>query len=135
MKDALILGGSALVVAIIVLIAWALGFRNRARIANAADARAAFAAADADAVIAELALDQRFTAAIARLTDGRIALAKAVADDVAARVLRREDGLRVSLRQTKQGWIADARTPELGFPDVRLRLSDPPDWLKALAQP
>ncbi len=97
MSDALVLAGSALVVAVLVAIAALLGFRERARLMSRADVAAALAATDRAASIVDAAFDREGRAAIATLADGRLALAKAMGDHIAVRIVA-PNALRVRIR-------------------------------------
>lgn len=118
--------GSAAAVAALVVIAWLLGFRVRARLASEEDARAAIEAYEPGAVVAGVVLDTKGLAALARLSDGRLALARSMGDRIAVRTAPSRN---VRVRMMKAGLIATL--PDIGYPPLRVRIDDaPPDWLK-----
>ncbi len=118
--------GSAAAVAALVVIAWLLGFRVRARLASEEDARAAIEACEPGAAVAGVVLDTKGLSALARLADGRLALARSMGDRIAVRTAPSRN---VRVRMMKAGLIATL--PDIGYPPLRVRIDDaPPDWLK-----
>lgn len=137
MSDALVLAGSALVVAVLVAIAALLGFRERARLMSRADVAAALAATDRAASIVDAAFDREGRAAIATLADGRLALAKAMGDHIAVRIVA-PNALRVRIRARirarGEAALVRAGVADFGFPGITLHVVRTPDWLTAMVQ-
>ena len=124
--DLLVLAGSAAVVALLIGVAAALGFRQTARLDEAELGR--LAAAEG-VRIENAVLDARGRSALALLTGGKVLIARVMADGVSARAAPRE---AVKLR------IAGQRLrivfTDLGFAPLSLSFKDvAPDWLRALA--
>jgi hypothetical protein len=122
--EAPILAGSAGVVVFMVVVAYLLGFRARARLDEAALQR--LAATEGASVEASV-IDADGGVALARLADGRLMVARAMGADVSARVTRAE-AVRVNVR----GGRLSARFADLGFPPLQMRLQDSPAWLSEL---
>lgn len=131
MTDVYVLGGSLIVIAIMVAAAALLGFRQSSRILDEASLRQVIADADPDARVQAALLDAEGRAALALLADGRMIAARAVGDGFALRSFA-SSGLR--LRQ--EGLRLIATFGELGFPPLHMTLKDdaPPPWLTALVR-
>lgn len=126
--QAAVLGGSAAVVALMVGMAWLLGFRGAARIDHAELSRL-LALAEPGAQLADevIAVDGR--AALARVNNGKLLVARSMGNDVSVRLYPMS---AVTL------CLADKRVvatfADIGFPTLNMRLEhDPPPWLGALA--
>ncbi|MBI1251061.1 MAG: hypothetical protein GC189_06295 [Alphaproteobacteria bacterium] len=128
MNEIVFLGASALIVAVLALIAAAMGFRARVQLVTREDVQRALDAAEPGALLREVAIDQKGRAAIALLSDGRVALIKAMADGAAVRALK-TDQVRVRVTAAKAGVRVRASMPDFGFPSVVLSLGAAPDWL------
>jgi len=114
---------SAAAVAFMALLAYALGFRTRARITDEAHLRALIADAEPGAEIASAVRDQDGRAGIARLTDGRWAAVASMGDRLAVRMF-------ANARIARRGDVVKARFADAGFPGLTLRLDAPaPEWL------
>ena len=114
---------SAAAVAFMVLIAFALGFRDRARLADEAHLRALIAEAEPGANITDAVLDQDGRSGIARLADGRWAVVASMGDRLAVRTF-------ANARIAQRGGVVRARFADAGFPGLTLRLEAPaPEWL------
>jgi len=116
MSDLYVTLGSAAAVLIMAAIAYALGFRQPARIADEAALRALIAEAEPNARIANAYVDQRGRAGLAELADSRWAAAVAIGDRIALRVFAHADIRR-------DGAKLRARFSDAGFPDLTLRLA------------
>ena len=119
------LAGSVIAVTLMVGLAAALGFRNTAKLDEAALARLA-AAEGASVEGAVVSRDGKH--ALARLTGGMLMVARAMGNDVSARVA---PARAVRLK------VADGRLratfADLGFPALNMRLQHSPAWLEELA--
>ena len=122
MSDLVILAASAGGVLLMIAVAAALGFRQRARIN--AESLAEIAAGENARVEASIA-DADGRAAVARLSDGKWLVARVMADGVGARVLA-PDAVRV--RATPKG--LKLMFADLGFPSLHLNFTGAaPTWL------
>ena len=83
--ELVLLAGSGLAVAGLAALAWLLGFRSRARIADAGELAALVAREEPAARIVEAGLDAGGAAAVAWLADGRVFVAKSMGSRVATR--------------------------------------------------
>lgn len=126
MNDAVVLAASAVVVAVMALIARAMGFRVKGRFADAEAVRAAIRRVEAQAVVEDVAIDGAW--AIARLGDGRLALARALGDGATARILA-AGAPRPRVKAAKTGVRVIVPGLDVGFPGGVLRLAAAPDWL------
>lgn len=126
MNDGVVLAASAVVVAVMALIARAMGFRVKGRFADAAAVEAAVRRVDAQAAISDLLIDGAW--AIARLKDGRIALARALGDGVTARILA-PSAPRPRVKPAKTGVRVIVPSLDVGFPGGVLKAPAAPDWL------
>lgn len=124
--ELMLLAGSTLAVAGLAALAWLLGFRDRARIADAGQFAALLAREEPGARIAELGVDAGGSAAVAWLADGRVFVAKGMGSRVATRSFRAAD-VRLRLRRD----AVELRFADAGFPVLRLR--EAPAWLRARA--
>lgn len=125
MNDAVVLGASAVTVAILFGIAVVAGFRVRGRLDEAA-VRAAVARLDPRARATDMAIGDGL--AIARLADGRFAIVRAMGDGASARLLVK-DRARFRVRRTKTGVALVAPGIDPGFPGGAVRVPETPDWL------
>ncbi len=123
MNQIVVLGGSAAVIALMLLIAALLGFWQTARI-DAVALERLLADAEPDARIAESAIADDGRVALARLSDARVLIAKAMGDRIA---LRTYPSPAVTLRLRDRR--LRAAFADLGFPTLNMKLSDPPRWL------
>jgi hypothetical protein len=124
--ELVLLAGSALAVAGLVALAWLLGFRSRARIADAAELAALLAREEPAARIVAAGLDAGGAAAVAWLADGRVFVAKCMGSRIATRSFPAAD---VRVRARRDG--VELNFADLGFPAVVL--NDAPAWLRARA--
>jgi len=124
--ELVLLAGSAVAVASLAALAWLLGFRSRARIADAGELAALVAREEPAARIVEAGLDAGGAAAVAWLADGRVFVAKSMGSRVATRSF---PAAEVRLRARRDG--VELRFADLGFPAVVLRRA--PAWLRARA--
>jgi hypothetical protein len=111
----LLLAGSALAVAGLAALAWLLGFRARARIADAGAFATLLAREEPAARIADLGIDADGSAAAAWLGDGRVFVAKSMGSHVATRSFPAAD---VRLRARRDG--VELHFADAGFPAVVL---------------
>lgn len=123
--EAPVLAGSAAVVALMVFIAWMLGFRRAARLDEAELARIA-AAEGASVEGAVIAPDGK--SAFARLSGGKLMIVRVMGDDVSARIAP-ASAARVSLA----GGKLSAAFGDLGYPPLHMRVQAAPPWLAELA--
>ena len=126
MTDVLVLAVSAAVVALLALIAQALGFRVKGRFADAAAVGAAVARVEPRAVVRDAVIDGAW--AIALLEDGRLAVARAVGDSATARILC-AGAPRPRVKRVKTGVRIIVPGFDMGFPGGALRLATAPAWL------
>lgn len=126
MTDALVLAASAVVVALLALIAQALGFRVKGRFADAAAVGAAITRVEPRAVVRDVVIDGVW--AIALLEDGRLAVARAVGDSATARILG-ASAPRPRVKPVKTGVRIIVPGLDVGFPGGALRLQTAPAWL------
>lgn len=126
MNDWVVLAGSAVVVAVMAIVARAMGFRVKGRFVDAAAVRDAVRRVDPRAEVQDVAIDGAW--AIARLGDGRLALARAMGDGATARVLA-PTAPRPRVKPGKKGVRVIVRGLDVGFPGGVLRLSSAPEWL------
>jgi hypothetical protein len=122
-----VLGGSAVVVALMIGVAAVLGFRQTARI-ELAELERLLAASEPGARIAEAAIGADGRAALARLADGRVLAAKAMGDGVSLRSYP-ASAVRVTLGDGR----VRAAFADLGFPTLDMKLDNAPRWLADLA--
>jgi hypothetical protein len=127
MKDLIVLGASAAVVLLMVLVAMILGFRARARV-DASELERLVALSEPGARIADAAIADDGHAALARLADGKLVVAKSMGDRV---TLRLHAPASVAFK-LKAGSVS-ATFADLGFPVLHMKLNDPPRWLADLA--
>jgi hypothetical protein len=126
--DLIITAGSAAVVALLVLVAWAMGFRKTAQL-DAETLSRELAAAEPRARLVEAVFAADGRSAIARLTDGKLVTARVMADGVSLRILA-AGAAKLSLRSGN----AIVAFADLGYPPLNLKLKEEaPAWLKALA--
>ncbi|MBI1187995.1 MAG: hypothetical protein GC206_11815 [Alphaproteobacteria bacterium] len=120
-------GGAVLA---LILIAWALGFRDAARVANDDDVRRAIAGHEPAATLGATLIDARGRAALAQLGDGRFAAVRALGDAFAVRVFKAG---AARIRPTRRGVIVTFA--DIGFPSLEIRSAvAPPDWLAPLME-
>lgn len=124
-EEAPTLIGSVVAVAFMVGVAALLGFRNTARIDDAALQRLAAAEGSRieSAVVASNA-----KSALARLDGGKLMIARVMGADISARVVPASVA-RVRSRNGKLS-VAFADT---GFPPLHMKLQETPPWLAQLA--
>jgi hypothetical protein len=128
MNDYVVVAGSAAVVALMVGIAWALGFRQAARI-DADELARLLDLSEPGARLEEAAISNDGRAALARVSGGKMLVAKAMGGDISARIYPLSD---VQVR--RDGGRIVAAFADLGFPNLGLRLERPPPWLVERAQ-
>lgn len=118
---------SAVVVALMVGVAAALGFRQRAKVDEAA--LRALAVGEGQAVEASFVAPDG-SAGVAKLTSGALLIARAMADGVSARLVKAEAvHVQLTPRRVTIGFA------DLGFPPLHFRLKGAaPAWLAVLAQ-
>jgi hypothetical protein len=127
MNELVVLAASAAVVVFMVVVAWLLGFRGRARLTEGAvQGLGAGEGVAVDAAV--IGADGR--SALARLSDGRWMVARVMGLDASARVMPRS-AMRIALRKGRLT-VAFA---DLGYPPLHLRLDGAaPAWLEVAAQ-
>jgi hypothetical protein len=127
-EDAIVAAGTALIIAVLVLVAYLMGFRRLVHLDH--DALAAeLAAAEPRARLQDAVFSANGRAALARLQDGKLLVARVMADGVSMRTLGAE-AARISLRKDR----ARVAFADLGFPPLELRLAEAaPDWLRGAA--
>ena len=127
MKDLIVLAASAAAIAVMVAIAWMLGFRRRAVIDRAELERQA-ALAEPGAVVEGVAIDVGGRAALARLSGDKLLVARVVGADVGVRTLPVS---AITVRWRNEYVVATFA--DLGFPSLSLRFDgEAPAWLVAL---
>lgn len=120
-----VLLGSAAVVALMVGIAYVLGFRSTARLDVLELER--LAAGEGDLLAAALvAPDGR--SAFARLASGKVMVARVMGDDISARIAA-TSGVRAALREG----VLSVEFADAGYPPLRMPAPEPPAWLAELA--
>lgn len=124
--EAIELAGSAAVILLMVSVAAILGFRMSARIDDAELTRLA----DAEGTrIDGAVISQNGRTALARLTDGRVMVARVMGADVSARFAPAKS-VRLGLKQGR----LDATFADTGFPPLKMRIDDQPQWLNDLVR-
>lgn len=129
MSPLVTLAGSAIVIALMLGVAAALGFLKGARIANVAALGVLLADYEPGARIEDAAIDDKGRAALAKLNDGRVLVARVMGDSVSLRTLS-ADAMRLSIANGR----VSARFADLGFPSLNMALAEPPVWLRALGE-
>jgi hypothetical protein len=125
--DLVVTAGSAVVVMLLVVVAYAAGFRAVARLSEPELAR--LAAAEGATVEAAV-IEPNGRAALARLTGGKLLLARVMGDNIGARVAPRS-AATVRLKKNR----VSAGFGDTGFPRISWRLQgDAPGWLRELAR-
>lgn len=112
-------------VALLVGLAWALGFRAQTKIVSLDPYAKA-----ADVTLTDVAISSDGHAALGLSSDGRVLIAKAMGDDVAVRVAPVRAIQSVAVKGDRVRIAFD----DFGFPELVLRISTPPLWLGRLAQ-
>lgn len=121
-----VLAGSLLAVLFMAGIAALLGFRDTARLAEAALQQ--LAAAEGAGFEGGVIAPNR-KSALARLTGGKLMIVRAMGADMSARIVPAE-AARLRLRKGKLSVaFADA-----GFPPLHMKLQAPPPWLAELGE-
>lgn len=119
-----VLAGSAAVILLMVGVAFALGFRPRATLDDAALARMA-GAEGAQLEGAVIAPDGK--SAFARLSGGKVMVARALGGDVSARIAPAS-----ALRARLAGGKLSVQFADVGYPPLHMRIQDAPPWLAEL---
>ena len=128
MSDWIVIAGSAAVIALMVAVAWLLGFRKAARI-DRAELERLLALSEPGACVEDAAIAADGRTALARLSNNKLMVAKVMGGDVTVR-LYPASALALQLR----GNQLNAKFADLGFPALKLTLeNDPPPWLAELA--
>ena len=123
-----VLGGSAAVVALMVGVAWLLGFRATARIERETLERL-LALNEPGVRLAGAVIGADGRAALARLDNGKLMVARVMGGDVSARFYPQP---AMSLRLTQRQ--LHAAFADLGFPSLNMKLdADAPPWLAEMA--
>lgn len=126
-EDLIVTAGSAVVVVVLVIVAYLAGFRAVARLNEAELAK--LAAAE-NAQIEAAVIEPGGRAALARLSTGKLLIARVVGDAVGARVAPAA-ATRVRLRKNQ----VTVEFGDVGFPTLSWRFKgDAPDWLRDLAR-
>jgi hypothetical protein len=122
LAEAIELGGSAAVILLMVVVAALLGFRMSARIDEGELTRMAEAeGARVDGSV----IARNGRSAFARLSDGRVMVARVMGADVSARFAAARS-VRVGVKRGR----LEAKFADTGFPPLKMRLDDEPQWLK-----
>lgn len=119
-----ILAGSAAVILLMVGVAFALGFRPKVQLNDAALARLAEneGASVEGAVIAPDA-----KSALARLSGGKIMVARAMGGDVSARIAPAS-----AVQARLKGQKLSVQFADVGYPPLHMKVQTPPAWLADL---
>ncbi|NWG54335.1 MAG: hypothetical protein HXY28_11490 [Hydrogenophilaceae bacterium] len=129
-EELLVTLASGAAVLALIFIAWALGFRDAARLDGEDDVRRALAAYEPGAVIEACFIDARGRGALAQLSDGRYGAVRAMADGFAVRTFR-AGAARV---KTRRGRLV-AAFADVGFPRLEVRFEGAaPAWLAPLME-
>ncbi|MFZ4069377.1 MAG: hypothetical protein ACOYJ6_04650 [Caulobacterales bacterium] len=115
MSKLMIFAASLAGIALLVGLAWALGFRGRARL-DEAQLRALAAEAAPGVAIVGFRMDVDSRAGLAWLADGRVLTAATMGDRIATRLWREGD---VQLKEIANG--VKVTLPDLGFPALILK--------------
>lgn len=127
-EQLLITLASAGAVLALIFIAWALGFRDAARLGGEDDVRRTLASYEPGATIEAVVIDAGGKTALARLSDGRLAAMRAMGDGVAVRSMP----MGAARLRAGRGRII-ATFADLGFPRIDIRVEGaPPGWLAPL---
>jgi hypothetical protein len=119
-----VLAASAAVIALMVSVAFALGFRPKAQLDDAALAQLA-ANEGASVEVAVIASDAK--SALARLSNGKIMVARAMGGDISARIA---PASAVSARF--RGEKLSVQFADVGYPPLHMKVQTPPAWLADL---
>jgi hypothetical protein len=119
-----VLAGSAAVILLMVGVAFALGFRPKAQLNDAALAQLA-SNEGASVEAALIAPDAK--SALARLSGGKIMVARAMGGDVSARIA---PASAVTARLKGEKLIV--RFADVGYPPLHMKVETPPPWLADL---
>lgn len=120
-----VLAGSAAVVALMVGVAYMLGFRKTARLDDAELGR--LAAGEGDSIAAAI-VSPDGRSAVARLASGKVMVARVMGGEVSARIAP-ASGVRAVLR----GGKLSVQFADTGYPPLRMPAPEPPAWLAELA--
>jgi hypothetical protein len=120
----LVAEGSAAVIALMLSVAWVLGFRQSVRLDDAELERLARVEG---ANVEVAAIDAKGRTAVAKISGGKLLIAKVMADGVSTRVLPQGQA-QVRLAQHK----LSISFGDLGYPSLHMRLENPPAWLAEL---
>ncbi|MFZ4120488.1 MAG: hypothetical protein ACOYKM_02400 [Caulobacterales bacterium] len=128
---------SAAGVALLVAIAWAMGFHTKPHLAAPEAIAAAITTHEPGAAIVAQTQDASGRAALALLQDGRFVAVKPVADGLAVRLFRPADLASTRIARKSAGQALSLRFKDLGFPHLTLILAEPelPPWLQPLYHP
>lgn len=116
--------GSAAVIALMLGVAWVLGFRQLAKLDDAVLSRIANAEG---AQVEAAAIDAKGRNAVAKLSGEKLLIARVMADGVSARVLSQGQA-RVRMAKDR----LSITFGELGYRSLNMRLQNPPAWLAEL---
>lgn len=120
-----ILAGSAAVILLMLGVAFALGFRPRAVLDDAALAQLA---AHESVAVEHALIAPNGKSALARLSGGKILVARAMGGDISGRVAP-TSAVRIRLKGKK----LSVRFADVGYPPLHMKLETPPPWLADLA--
>jgi hypothetical protein len=136
-EELITLALSAAGVALLVAIAWAMGFRAKPHLAAPEAIAAAITTHDPGAAIVAQTQDANGRAALALLQDGRFVAVKPVADGLAVRMFWPADVASTRIARKPAGQALSLRFKDLGFPHLTLVLAEPelPPWLHPLHRP
>lgn len=125
MSEWIILSASAAVVALMVIVAALLGFRERLTLTEADLARLAREEGD---VVESTLVGARGSVGAARLASGKLLIARVMGDGVGARIVNADSVRAKRVRAGVRVMLVD-----LGFPPMLIRVKgDPPAWLMNL---
>jgi hypothetical protein len=119
-----VLAGSAAVIILMVGVAFALGFRPRVQLDDAALAKLA-ESEGASVEAALIASDAK--SALARLSGGKIMVARAMGGDVSARIAPAS-----AVSAQLKGEKLSVRFADVGYPPLHMKVQTPPAWLADL---
>lgn len=130
MSEIVVLGGSLVVIAIMLGAAFLLGFRQSAAV-TAAEVERLAAEAEPDARVESVLIDAKGRAGLARLSNGRLLAVRAVGDGVSVRSFA-ASAVRLKLAPDR----VIATFGEVGYPrlDLKLDTQPTPPWLTELAE-
>jgi len=119
-----VLAGSVAVIVLMLTVAFALGFRPKVQLNDAALAQLA---SNEGASIEAALIAPDAKSALARLTGGKIMVARAMGGDVSARIAPAS-----AVHARLKGQKLSVQFADVGYPPLHMKVQTPPAWLADL---